>query len=195
MNLSVLKLIKITISIIMIGVTGWGCVFLARLFGVQSLGFAICVNLLLMGASAGVLGLINPALTSTYFAPRAFEKEGRVYRWFGVQYFPLLLRVIGSEQMRRQAAPIRKDESSLTQFSRRTKMSETSHGCVALMVAVLSIYVATAYSIDQSKWLMATNIVFNVYPVMLQRYNRPRVERILRAMVNKRIENNETVLH
>lgn len=184
-EVKLLRVLKFLLAIVITGGTIWFGIFQARLVGVHTVAFAVFINLILMGTSACVLGLLDPQLRSEYFTSKSFEDGGRLYRRLGVHHFPRLLRIVGSENIRRIMTPIRRDPDSLTQFLHRTRISETSHGMVALIVAALSIYVAVRYSIGEAKWLVITNVVFNIYPVMLQRYNRPRIERILRYQSNK----------
>ncbi|WP_394335923.1 glycosyl-4,4'-diaponeurosporenoate acyltransferase CrtO family protein [Flavobacterium hydrophilum] len=35
------------------------------------------------------------------------------------------------------------------------------------------------FTFAESLWLLVLNIIFNVYPILLQRYNRPRLRRAL----------------
>jgi uncharacterized membrane protein YagU involved in acid resistance len=46
------------------------------------------------------------------------------------------------------------------------------HACRKVLVAFL-------YGIIQSVWLISLNVLFNVYPMGVQRYNRPRLRKAL----------------
>ncbi|MEM1271926.1 MAG: hypothetical protein AAGI08_17905 [Bacteroidota bacterium] len=152
----------------------------ARSIGAGSIGFAIFVNFLLMTLFAVFVGVLKPDLSISYFEAKRFEKGGRVYRRFGLRYFLLLLRLVGSERMRRTSAPLTKRGESLARFEHQTRVSEASHALAAVVVAAITVYVASAYGIGSVIWLVVFNIVLNVYPVMMQRYNRPRVQNVLR---------------
>ena len=175
---------KILFTLIFLAGAFWFCLFQAGLLGIYSPAFAVFVNLTLMGVSAAILGFLNIPLKSRYFEVQPFEKDGRIYRSFGVQFFLKLLKAIGYESMRQSLYPVGKSIKSLEDFSKQTRASETSHGFVALIVLALTIFVALEHSIFAARWLVLGNIFFNLYPIMAQRYNRPRIERLLRQRFN-----------
>jgi len=73
-----------------------------------------------------------------------------------------------------------RDEASVREWARQARGAERNH-LVFLSMATLSI--AYAAWIGWYGWalgLAASNVVFNVYPILLQRYNRLRIARILR---------------
>ena len=49
-----------------------------------------------------------------------------------------------------------------------------------ICVAGVTVYVGWRHSIRDTLWLVPSNILFNVYPVLLQRHNRPRVADLIR---------------
>src|SRR5690606_6272783 len=65
-------------------------------------------------------------------------------------------------------------------FQRRTELSEKSH-LVMLVLGGMSAWVA--WTIDWPGWafyLTVGNDVVNLYPILLQRYTRARLSRVLR---------------
>jgi hypothetical protein len=48
-----------------------------------------------------------------------------------------------------------------------------------IIVLGFNIFVAFKFGILKSLWLLILNILLNLYPVLLQRYNRPRIERAI----------------
>jgi hypothetical protein len=74
-----------------------------------------------------------------------------------------------------------RDVASATEWARQAREAERNH-LVFLSMATLSI--AYAAWIGWYGWalgLMGSNVVFNVYPILLQRYNQLRIARILKA--------------
>lgn len=57
--------------------------------------------------------------------------------------------------------------------------SEASHLLIFLIIMMTVVYAAVKGWWDLAAWLMAFNILINVYPIMLQRYNRARLTPIL----------------
>ncbi len=159
--------------------------FQAGLIGMVSLGFALFVNLILMAFFAMLIGLFKPNLSMRYFESGRFEQNGSIYRRVGLKYFLIMLRLIGSEKLRRETAPLHKDVEALARFEHQTRVSEASHVLVAVCVVVITIYVGFAYGLGSVIWLLVFNLLLNVYPVMLQRYNRPRAQRLIRTMTTQ----------
>jgi hypothetical protein len=72
-----------------------------------------------------------------------------------------------------------RDEASAREWTRQARGAERNH-LVFLSMAVLTI--TYAVWIEWYGWalgLAVSNVVFNVYPILLQRYNRLRISRIL----------------
>ena len=61
----------------------------------------------------------------------------------------------------------------------QTKKSELGHLIVLIIVAGFNVYVALKFGIVKSLSLFVLNVILNLYPVILQRYNRPRIERAI----------------
>ena len=156
------------------------CLFQAQLLGMGSLGFGLFLNLMLMAYFALLVGVFNPPLQAAYFQPRRWERRGHVYRWLGVRRFVVLLRLVGSERHRRAVAPIRNDVAALQRFARRTRVSEASHALAGGVVLGVTLYVAVSDGVHATGWLLLFNTLLNGYPVLLQRYNRIRLDRVLR---------------
>jgi hypothetical protein len=142
-------------------------------------GFAISVTFLFIAIFTVIFDfLLKPKLTAAYFNCRPFERGGSLYRWLGVRYYASALRRIGWERFRRQERPITHDRESITQFERWTRGAEAVHTCAAIAVAGITVWVGFTRSPSDTMWLVLSNVLFNVYPVMLQRYNRARIARI-----------------
>ena len=52
----------------------------------------------------------------------------------------------------------------------------------AVSVLVMSVYVGIVFGPGSTIWLFVFNILLNMYPVMMQRYNRPRIQKLLHAL-------------
>ncbi len=122
-------------------------------------------------------------LADIYFRPKEFEKSGKLYEKFGVKKFQKLYFATAW----RIASLIKKDIKWVSGTSRRdlesfedfTRFLEGMH--VASSPPFLCGFI---YQVAQEDYVGATmtfamNTVVNVYPIMLQRYNRTRVYRIL----------------
>jgi hypothetical protein len=175
-----MRLLKIAISAILLVGAVIFCVWLAETVSYGHWGFSISVSFLFMLVFSLIFGTVfKPAYSSGYFTSKPFERGGTIYRWFGVKQYIFLLRLIGWERLLRKDQPIKNNLESLAKFEATTRGSETAHLLAALMVALITIWFGWKHSFRHIQWLVLSNIFFNVYPVLLQRYNRPRVSRLI----------------
>ena len=183
------SILNLALSIaIFVGIV-WFCRMQADTIGVTSAGFALTLNLVFMGYFALLIGLYNPAMTHRYFDARVFEQNGRIYRRLGVLYFIWFLRIVGSERHRRQTRPLKKRLDTLLDYEKQTRISEASHALAFLLVGLFTLYVFWTEAPQAILWLLVFNVLLNGYPVMLQRHNRPRLQRIIRRFEGLAQEN------
>lgn len=161
---------------------GVGLFIIFPFMGMGSLSYSITVNFLLMIWISIVLSLLRPALKSAYYNSRSFEKEGKIYKHLGVDFYRKLLVVSGWERSRIKETPIRRSLDLLQYYEYRTRASEFGHGIIAIIIGFITLYVFIAYSFKEAIWLMLLNTFMNIYPIIVQRYNRPRVQRVIKKL-------------
>ena len=180
---------KITIATVVLGVAVLYCEWLATIIPPEHWGYGFCVNFAFLAAFTAVLTALElPILPNSYFTPKTFEREGQIYRWTGIQPFVAFLRLIGWERFWRKSIPVRNDVASLRKYSQSTRGSEAVHMVAAIFTALFTMTVAIRHSFVGTGWLWGFNVLVNAYPVMLQRYNRPRVDRLLRRLERKCVQ-------
>lgn len=118
-------------------------------------------------------------LNSSYYYGRKWERKGKIYEKFGINFFRRMLVWIGWEKLNKKANPVRKDIAALQHLYNQTKKSELGHLIILVIVFGFNLFVAFKYGIKSSLWLLALNILLNLYPIFLQRYNRPRIRRAI----------------
>ena len=122
-------------------------------------------------------------MPSSYYQIRPFERSGRLYERMGIRLFRWFVPDgDAANKWRRRREPafrmIRNREQAC-EFVRRTEMSEKGH-LVMLAFGILSA--AFAWKIGWVGWslyLGLGNVLVNVYPVLLQRYTRARLLRVI----------------
>jgi hypothetical protein len=147
--------------------------------GVYSFVFAWILNLMLMMAILEFTKTFKPKLISTYYKVRKWEDEGKIYKWLGVNWFRKLMVLIGWEKLNKAANPVKKNLEALKHLEYNTRKSEFEHGIIFLIVLALTFFVAFYYGIVQIVWLLSLNILLNAYPVFVQRFNRPRLQKAI----------------
>ncbi len=182
-----MKVLKLAVAGLVLCKILYLCVCLATVVAIDHLGYAITVNFVFM-AYFTILAeaVIAPSARSGYFAAKAFERGGRIYIWCGVTLYARVLKLIGWERIIRKGEPITNNLEDLKRYEAWTLGSETIHLLTALCVAGITVWAAWRYSFGHIGWLVAINTLVNVYPVMLQRFNRPRVLRLIEASERRR---------
>ncbi|MBA9076910.1 hypothetical protein [Rufibacter quisquiliarum] len=156
------------------------CLVFTRVFKVESFVFSWGLNFLLMGWYTVVITLLKPDLDWSYFQQKTFEKEGRWYKYLGLHLYRKLLVAVGWEKISKQNNPVKKEPACLQTCERNTRISELGHLIIAVIVFAIAVFFTS--SVTESKWLIILNVLLNIYPILLQRYNRPRYRKILQRM-------------
>jgi glycosyl-4,4'-diaponeurosporenoate acyltransferase len=128
-----------------------------------------------------------------YFAPRKFEQwhGSSIYELLGVRFFKryllptelLLSRLRGKKAIRGDHGALR---AELKRLERETRRNEVIHLLALLLTACLLVFNFPhsnfrQLSAAQFLVIFALNLYLNVYPIFVQRYNRFRIMRLLRA--------------
>ena len=121
-------------------------------------------------------------LPASYYRTRKFEADGRIYELLGVRLFRMLVPNGDLVNLwRRRHDPgfrVIANETSARTFIARTIVGEKTH-LVSLVIGLASSWFA--WQIGWTGWaiyLCAANVLFNVYPILLQRYTRARIVRL-----------------
>ena len=171
---------KKTLSLIIIPVIAIGSVIaLIYYIKMDTFAFAWALNFMLMLFVSMFSGALKSPLTSSYYNQNTWERSGEIYRYLGIDFFRKLLVWIGWEKLIRKSSPIEKNTKALAHLHYQTKRSEIDHLIIFVIVMVFNVFVATRYGILKSLSLFILNVILNLYPILLQRYNRPRIERAL----------------
>src|SRR5690606_11944709 len=149
-----------------------------KYLGFTSFSFAWVLNFSLMAWYTFINSIYNFPLNSSYFKVRNWEEKTSLYTYLGVRIYKKLLVWTGWENITRKENPIKKDANTLQSLAYNSRSSEFGQSVIAVIVLIITIGVSR--SLADAKWLLLTNLLLNIYPVMLQRYNRPRYERLIK---------------
>ncbi len=123
-------------------------------------------------------------LPAGYFRMRSFEQSGRIYEWLGIRRFRRFVPDgdLANRWARRvnPAYRVIRSRRDAEAFVYRTEQSERGHLVLLLLGVVSAVY---AWRIGWQGWavyLSAGNLVVNLYPILLQRYTRTRLDAVLR---------------
>lgn len=125
------------------------------------------------------------AFPPRYYRLRPFEIDGRLYRRLGVATFKSLLSNSRIELLNFSARLLH-GRRGLDGLERGIREAETHHAMALLVMAVITIHAAANAWWPLASWLLLANVVANVYPIMLQRLNRARLQPVLDRLGRRR---------
>ena len=147
--------------------------------GLTSFVFAWVLNFMLMVGVLYLTQTFKPRLASTYYHSKKWEAEGKIYKWLGVHGFRKVLLWVGWEKLHKASNPVKKSLAALKHLEYGTRQSEFGHLIIFFIVLTVTLFVGFYYGFKQSLWLLILNIVLNAYPIGVQRYNRPRIQKTI----------------
>jgi hypothetical protein len=152
---------------------------LTQYVGMQGFLFAWILNLMLMMCVYHFTESLKSNFSANFYEEKTWEDRGKVYELLGINFFRKLLLWIGWEKLNKKANPIEKNTEALNLLLHRTKQSELGHIIIFIIVMGFTVFVAVKHGIHESLWLLGLNILLNLYPIFLQRFNRPRYVRAI----------------
>lgn len=147
--------------------------------------FAWGLNFLMMMCISIFVEVLKSDFTSDYYKEKTWEHKGKIYEKFGINIFRKLLVLVGWEKLNKKANPVKNSLDALIHLEYRTKQAELGHLIIFFIVLGFTVYVAIKYTFAKCLWLLFLNILLNLYPVLLQRYNRPRLQRLIKVVKYK----------
>ena len=170
---------KILLLVLIVIVTGALVYALVHFIGMQGFAFAWALNFLLMAGVQAFTETLKSKHTSAYYKEKPWERKGKIYESFGINFYRKLLVWIGWEKLNKKTKPVEKNSKALMHLHYQTKQSELGHLIIFIVVLGFNVAVAFKFGILKSLWLLVLNVLLNLYPILLQRYNRPRIERAI----------------
>lgn len=156
------------------------CYYWGEFSGYTGFSFAWIINFVLMAWFTYIDSQFDWKYNSSYFDAKAFEKRGAIYTLFGVHYFRKLLVLTGWEKISRKNILISHKKSALIEVEAKSRSSEAGHGIIFVIVALVTVVVSDNFR--DALWLILLNLLLNVYPIFVQRYNRPRYRRLIQKL-------------
>jgi hypothetical protein len=171
---------KKTLTLTLIAIATIASIYaLVKYIKMDGLSFAWSLNFVLMIWVLAFTEVLKSKLTSSYYNEKGWERRGKIYERFGVNFFRKLLVWTGWEKLNKKANPVGKNTEALANLHYQTKKNELGHLIILFIVLGFNAFVAFKFGVIKSLWLFVLNLLLNLYPVLLQRYNRPRIQRAL----------------
>jgi hypothetical protein len=122
--------------------------------------------------------MINQLIKS-YIRPKSWENDGRIYEQLGVKAF---FKITPFELRRaltgKKPKPL-KNKRDVKRYYRDTILAELTHLFSFLFILGVSLYIGFTGGFRIAVVIMVINILANLYPIFLMRYNRGRLRRVV----------------
>lgn len=146
--------------------------------------FAWVTHFILM---AWVSPLVHPRMrVPDYEWCRVRLWEPPLYGALGVQVFGKLLDVIGWNRLISRERAFDGTRQGLDGLDQHTRRSEVGHSVCLLITSVLAFGLLASGSRVGALWLMGLAVPFHLYPVLLQRLLRSRIQAVPRSTYEHR---------
>ncbi len=151
-------------------------------FGFRSPVAAFLINWLVMSWLALSALSIPFPLPPDYYTIKAFESSGQLYERLGIRLFKKLVRrgplSIFSPTLR---FPKEKTTAALQRLDQEMRKAEAIHVFIFVVMGLFISFAVLKGWFDAAGWLLLFNVLINVYPVMLQRYNRIKLQELIHS--------------
>ena len=147
--------------------------------------FAFSLTWLIMAFVAAVTGRIFVRLDPEWFRLAYWEREGRIYDRVGLGAVRWVLRYTALGWLNPNIK-VRSGGPDMDRLLRDMNAVEGVHILAAGISLAVAAFFTLAGQVFIGIWLVAFTTLFNVYPVMLQRWNRGRIVRLQRIMLKRR---------
>ncbi|WP_245186300.1 hypothetical protein [Frigoribacterium sp. PvP032] len=167
-------MLRFSVSTLLAGgfvVAGWHSI------GPDQPVFAIVVQFLLMAWAAFVVTDRFPVLDADWF--RVSERETSLYRRAGVGFFGRLLGVVGWNRVIAQERDYQVTREGMRHLEQHTRRSEVAHLLCAAVGFALAGAALVAGTPTGAGWLLLSTTIFQLYPALLQRLVRARLQRVV----------------
>ena len=149
-------------------------------FGLTLL-FAFSLTLFITGIFA-FLGFAYPTnivLPQNYYRLKNPKRLVKISRIIGVKYFKMLIMLVFWGTKKNRKKYFNGTKSGLKNFIFQTKQSEFGHFAALISIALVSI-ILLPYGYNSLIIVMTLiNIIGNLFPILLQRLHRVRIEKVI----------------
>lgn len=154
----------------------------------QSLWLALLLNLFITGIFA-FMGFAYPThklLPQDYYRVDNPKLLNKVFRLLGIRYFKTFLLFIFWGRKNNRKRYFNGSQSGLQDFDYQTRQSEFGHlaSLAAILVASVILYSHATAALFVITTLI--NLLFNLYPVLLQRSHRLQIQRLQQIQARPR---------
>lgn len=135
-------------------------------------------------------GVFAQLLPERYYRIKPCESSGRVYERLGIRFFKRFVpkgdyvnRIIRNSEPGYRVVC---DEESIVRFEIETRLAEKCHLAGLWLALPCTVYALLLGWNKFALWMLLPNVPLHLYPILLQRYTRARIQRVLKREKCKR---------
>ncbi|MDF1838777.1 MAG: hypothetical protein P1V35_12975 [Planctomycetota bacterium] len=151
-----------------------------RIFHLDSFYFAFQLHFVLMFVASNLDQLFQPKLNSAWFD--VGPTELKLYRRLGVIQFMRLLQAIGWTRLMKDETVFDGTRATLASYEKATRHGENCHLWLFILVLTPMAWAANLGLWQGVLWMGSMNIFFHLFPCMLQRTQRVRLQRCIQRL-------------
>lgn len=121
----------------------------------------------------------NRILPANYYKIKNTKHLESLYRLLGIKYFSVFLLLFFWGWKKNKQKYFNGTRNGLQNFVYQTKQSEFGHLCAFVTVLMVSLILLIYAHLLLFALLTLVNVLGNLYPVVLQRYHRIRIEKLV----------------
>ena len=120
-----------------------------------------------------------------YLKPKSIEADGRLYEKLGIAVFKKFtpFEILGYVSNRRIKTLKKSSLPAVKKYFRNTISGEMAHLAALIFLSVIITFFITEGLIAASVILLLINVLVNLYPIFLMRYNRFRIAKVLKKEI------------
>lgn len=118
-------------------------------------------------------------LSDQYYRIKNFERSFKLYKTIGIEYFKKIIHKYPLPGATLKIELKGRSKSDILDVEDRMREAEQIHVFGLLLIMIIAILFAFIRDIRFLLWFSIFNIIMNLYPIFLQRYNRNRIGSVL----------------
>lgn len=119
-------------------------------------------------------------LPNSYYQIKNPKRLNQIYHLLGVNYFRSLLLIFYYNKKKPRKKFFNSKRNGISKFSYQTKQSEFGHLGAFITISLCSIVLLVHNFYFMVLLIMLINTIGNLFPVVLQRYHRMRIDQLLK---------------
>jgi hypothetical protein len=149
-----------------------------KLVEVLVISFLLCLYVTGIFAFVGFVFPTHRIIPQNYYQLKDPDRLVRIYDSLGLNYFKNMLLFLFWGRRKNKTKYFNGLRSGIENFRYKTKQSEFGHLAALISILIISVMLFWKGYVLLTIWMNILNLFGNLYPILLQRYHRMRIEKL-----------------